>query len=223
MQNKETFLDKLGKIVTVAGNAVLMNLLFLVACIPVVTIGQAWSGLLTAIRYNIRGDKWIHGFKFGFKKRFWRGTISWCIMLALDAYFLLQVSATSLNGLDTPLIGACLVFAMLIMVTLALQMLNVYVPTDVGTWLSNATGMVFKAPIFLLISAVLFWLPAILLVIWPGIFFYSIMIYIAAYYTLAATLATFMLKSTLWESIQLARADGTLLAEEGKQKSSEEA
>ena len=223
MREKENFMDKLGRVVTVAGNAILMNLLFLIACIPVVTIGQAWCGLVSAVRFNIRGDKWLDGFKFGFKKRFLRGTVSWCIMLALDVYFLLQVSATMQHGLDTPLIGACIVFAMMTMLTMALQMLNVYIPTDVGNWVRNAANMVFKAPIFLLLAAALFWLPTILLVIWPGIFFYSIMIYITAYYALAALLVTMLLKSTLLEYLLQARADGTLLAEEGKQKGNEEA
>lgn len=222
MHEKENFMDKLGRVVTVAGNAILMNLLFLIACIPVVTIGQAWCGLVSAVRFNIRGDKWLDGFKFGFKKRFLRGTVSWCIMLVVDVYFLLQVSAASMHGLDTPLIGACLVFALMIMVTMALQMLNVYIPTDIGNWVRNAANMVFKAPIMLLLAAAIFWLPAVLLVIFPHIFFYSIMIYIAAYYALAATLATLLLKNTLLEYLVQARADGTLTAEEGKQRAKEE-
>ena len=218
LRGKESIIDKIGKVVTVAGTAVLMNLLFLVACIPVVTIGQAWCGLISAVRFNVRGEKWFDGFKFGFKKRFLRGTVSWCIMLVVDVYFLLQVSAASQYGVDTPLIGACIVFAMMTMLTMALQMLNVYIPTDVGNWVRNATNMVFKAPLMLLLAALLFWLPIILLVIFPAIFVYSVMIYIAAYYALAALVATLVLKNTLLEYLVQARADGTLTAEEGKQK-----
>jgi hypothetical protein len=223
LRGKESIIDKIGKVVTVAGTAVLMNLLFLVACIPVVTIGQAWCGLISAVRFNVRGEKWFDGFKFGFKKRFLRGTISWCIMAAVDAYFLLQVSHLSQFGVDVPLIGACVVFAMMIMVTMALQMLNVYVPTDVGTWLSNATNMVFKVPLWLLAAALIFWLPIILLVIFPAIFVYSVMIYIAAYYAFAALIATLCLKPTLKEYYALAVAEGLLLTEEGKKDNGEEA
>ena len=35
LKQKETLIDKLGKVITVAGTAILMNLLFLAACIPV--------------------------------------------------------------------------------------------------------------------------------------------------------------------------------------------
>ena len=63
---KPTMLEKIGKAINYAGNTVMMNLLFLVACLPIVTIGQAWCGLLTAVRYQIRGDKWTAGFKKGF-------------------------------------------------------------------------------------------------------------------------------------------------------------
>ena len=50
MNEKPTILEKIGRVLSIAGNAVLMNLLFLLCCIPVVTIGQAWSGLLSAVR-----------------------------------------------------------------------------------------------------------------------------------------------------------------------------
>ena len=58
-QHEEPKESKIMKLVNLAGTAIMVNLLFLLACIPVVTIGQAFSALLTAIRYQIRGDRWI--------------------------------------------------------------------------------------------------------------------------------------------------------------------
>ena len=91
MHEQETIIDKIGRIISLAGNAIAMNLLFLVSCIPVVTIGPAFCGLVSAIRYNIRGDKWFTGFKVGFKTRFWRSLLSWILMMipiALVLWFL---------------------------------------------------------------------------------------------------------------------------------------
>ena len=221
MQEKGTIFEKIGKAINIAGNAIGMNLLFLVSCLPIVTIGQAWSGLLSAMRYNIRGDKWFHGFQAGYKNRFWRGTAAWCIMLVVNVYLLLDIHYAYAAGATVPLIGACVMFALAAMVTMSLQLLNVYVPTKTGEWVRNAVNMVFKVPLELLVAAALFWLPAVLFLLWTGIFAYTIMIFVAVYFTLAAVGSTMLLKNALVFYLLQARADGTLLADEGKMKTPE--
>lgn len=220
---KPTLLDKIGNAISIAGNAILMNLMFLLASIPIVTMGQAWCALLTAVRYNIRGDKWFDGFKAGFKTRFWRGTISWVIMLAADLYFMLRMFADIQEvGLDVPSVMSCLVFAMMIMLTLSLQLLNIYVPTNIGQWLRNAANMVFKVPLELLAAAALFWLPFAMIYQWLGIFLYAIMIFVTVYFTLAAAAGTLALKNALIYYLLEARAAGTLIADEGKLRTENE-
>ena len=216
MREKETLLDKVTKVVNIIGTVILMNLLFLVSCLPIVTIGQAWCGLLTGVRYTIRGDSWFHGYKYGFKTRFWRGTLAWCLMLIPNIYFLLEVHYGVAEGYVVQLISACLMFAMSIMVTAALLMLNVYIPTKVGQWIRTAVDMVFKSPLMLLIAAVISWLPVLLGVLRFDIFYLTMIIYFAAYFTLAGFLSTMVLKETLMYYLLEARAQGTLIAEEGK-------
>ena len=210
-------LQKLMGLLTIAGNAIMMNVMFLVACLPVVTIGQAWCALLSAVRYRIRGDKWWDGFKTGFKTRFWRGTITWIIMLAIDLYMLLDLAQwVGAVGLDVPTVMAGIIFALMIMITFALQILNVYVPTDIFTWLRNAIRIVFKAPVEMLASAVLFWAPMLMLQWWHDGLFYGIMVFIAAYFAVVATGSTMILKNALIYYLLDARANGTLIADEGK-------
>lgn len=213
---KPTILDKINKVITVAGSIILMNLLFLVASIPIVTMGQAWCGLLTAVRYQIRGDKWLDGFKKGFTTRFWRGTIVWVLMAAVDVFFMLDMFDTiALVGLDVPSVMAALVFALMIMITFSLQILNVYVPTSIGQWLRNGVNMVFKAPIELLGAAALFWVPFAMLWRWTGWFVYVIMIFITAYFALVAVAGTMVLKNALVLYLLEARATKTLLEDDG--------
>lgn len=225
-------MEKIGRIINMAGTAVLMNLLFLVSCIPIVTIGQAWCGLTSAIRYNIRGDSWWEGYKAGFKNRFWRGTIAWIVMLAAAAYLLLDLNHAVLMGFYqeggvntayiTPLVGASVMFAVVGMLTVSLLMLNVYIPTGIGDWIRNAVNMIFKYPLYLLGAAVLFWLPAVLCVLWFSIFYLVALVFIAAYFTLAALICTMLLKEALVDYLLDARANGTLLSEEGKQRQKED-
>lgn len=213
---KPTILDKLNKVITIAGNIILMNLLFLLASLPVVTMGQAWCGLLTAVRYQIRGDKWTAGFKKGFTTRFWRGTVMWIVMAAVDVFFMLDMFDTIARvGLDVPSVMAALVFALMIMITFSLQILNIYVPTPIGQWLRNGVNIVFKAPIELLGAAALFWLPFAMLWRWTGLFMYACMIFITAYFALAAVVGTMVLKNPLIYYLLEARATNTLLEDDG--------
>lgn len=222
MKEKKTVLEKLLGALNLVGNAILMNLLFLVSCIPVVTIGQAWCALFSAVRYNIRGDKWFDGWKVGFKTRFWRGTLSWCAMLLLNAHLLLDLRyAVAETQFIPQIVSSGLVLALTTMVTCALLLLNVYIHTPVGRWINNAVNMVFKAPLQLLGSAVLMWLPVVLALLWEYAFFYTILIYIAVYFAVMALVITMLMKNALIFYLVDARADGVLLSEEGKQKEEE--
>ena len=78
------------RILAITSNVVMINALFLLCSIPVVTIGQAWCGLYTAIRYAIRGEGWFAGFKVGFKTRFLRGVVSWIVCMLLIVYMALN-------------------------------------------------------------------------------------------------------------------------------------
>lgn len=216
MNEPVSIIEKIGTFFNRAGTAIMMNLLFLACCLPVVTIGQAWSGLLGAIRYEIRGEKWFEGFKKGFKTRFWRGTLSWCVMLAVNAYFILDMNHAWVNEYAMPMVAASLMFALSSMVTTSLIALNLYVPTDVGDWLHNAVNMVFKAPLQLLCAAVLFWLPVLLFMMLWEVFFLVLLVFIAVYYTLAALGITMVLKQPLIRYLLAARAEGTLIADESR-------
>jgi len=215
---KRTFLDKFNDVITKIGTIIMMNLMFLVACIPVVTIGQAWCALLTALRYQIRGDNWFDGFKFGYKTRFWRGTIIWCALLAMAAFTMIDLWTYINGGAQLPaIIASCVMFAFVAMFSVSLLILNVYIPTSITNWLKNAVNMLFKGHIWLVLSAAVMWLPAVMALFWPTLFTLVVMIFFAAYYALAALLITMILKDALVEFLIQAREEGTLIAEEGKQ------
>lgn len=231
MEEKETLIDKIGKVINFAGSVLLMNMLFLVACLPIVTIGPAWSALATALRYNIRGDSWFDGFKFGYKTRFWRSMLCWIPLAVAGIYFLGDVNHVITNLLPlfeqgyeailtsaylVPGIAAVLMFLLAAMLTVSFLILNVYIPTGVGRWVENAVNMVFRAPLQLLACGVLFWLPVVMGLFLTVYFYWGLLIFIGAYFALAALATTFILKRTLMGYLVTAREEGTLLAEEGR-------
>lgn len=224
MKEKETIIDKLNRVITMAGTAVMMNLLFLVSCLPIVTIGQAWCALMSAIRYQIRGDSWFQGFKFGFKTRFWRGTVAWCILLVVDVLMLLDVMQyTAMEQVSiVHIIASCIMFALMAMLTLSFLVLNVYIPTSISNWIRNACSLVFKAPLQMLCCALLMWAPVLLFIFWIDLAYFVAITFVVVYYLLAALGTTLLLKEVLVEFLLEARAEGTLIAEEGKLPDPEE-
>jgi hypothetical protein len=153
--------------------------------------------------------------------------LAWCALLVVDVLMLWRTWGVLTTFLDTgsvPFVGIFggIVFLMMIMLTASVLILNVYIPTDIGNWINNATSMVFKAPLQLLLTAVLMWLPVILIPIYMEVIVYFITAIVAVYYTLVAFLSTILLKKVLMEYLQEARAEGALLAEEGKAKDTEE-
>lgn len=218
MNEKETLIDKLGTWINRAGTGLMMNLMFLLACLPIVTIGQAWHGLMSALRYNIRGESWFKGFKKGYKTRFLRGTVAWVLLLLVVLKMLFDLVAYLEADVIVPAIAAGFVFALMAMLMTAFMTLNVYIPTSVGNWITNSVNMVFKAPLQLLVCAALFWAPVIMIMFWPDIAFYVSMVFVVMYFTLVGMAHTVLLKDVLVDYLVQAREDGTLLAEEGALK-----
>ena len=141
MKKKETLYEKFARVITVAGTAIMMNLLFVVACLPVVTIGQAWCGLMGAIRYNIRGDSWLKGFWVGFKTRWIRGTIVWLLGLGGAMFLLNDIFVAMQAEAVFPMVGSCVMLAAVVMLQMSALCLNVYIPTDVMTWIRNMVNL----------------------------------------------------------------------------------
>jgi hypothetical protein len=109
-----------------------------------------------------------------------------------------------------------IMFALMTMLTTAILTLNVYIPTDISTWIKNAASLIFKAPLHLLGATAVLWAPVLLLLYRFDIFYYVVMVFVVAYFTLAAFATTIFLKGALMDFLVEARAEGTLIAEEGR-------
>ena len=216
MKEKPTLTDKISKIVTVTGTAILLNLAFLVCCIPVVTIGPAWCGLMNGLRYNIRGDGWFQGFVTGFKRRFWRSTVAWLIALPAVLVLLNDIMNCLKQNATTPLVGACVMLAITAVLLHSALVLNVYIPTSVSNWIRNTVNLAIKSFLLLLIGAALVWAPVLLFCFEPHGYIYElVMVLLFAYFALAGLVTTVTLKDSLVRVLIDCRADGILTAEEG--------
>ena len=198
-QDREYKEPKAITIVNKAGTAIMANLLFLLACLPVVTIGPALSGLYSGIRYTIRGDGCATGFWVGFKTNFLRNLISGVITTAAVGYAGFNIFAMLVYEelMLVRLIMCCILTAAIVMIAAALPILNVYVPSSVTRWLQNAVTLSTRAPLELLLTGLAFWVPVVTVILWTVIAFYGALIFVAAYFMVVAFASTLFLKYQL--------------------------
>ena len=197
---------KFWDIYTLAGNGIMVNLMFLICSIPLVTIGAAWCGLCSSLRFAIRGDRWAAGFKEGISTRFWRMTITWTVLLLpiidriaaiLTIVADIELGKTTLEEVMPMLIGSSVFLLFLIMLAAALILLNVYIPTSVTQWLKNGVTLVFRNPLGIAVMAVLMWLPLATVFLMGLSSTLLLIIYAALYFIFVVFVATMLMKDSL--------------------------
>ena len=193
--------SKVMKIVNLAGTAVMLNLMFLLACVPVVTIGPALCGLYSGVRYMIRGDGPVRGFWEGFKTNFLRMMIAGVIFTGIIAYFIIMVNGAYNTWLELGVFRDIIIYSIPAMVPVmllsALVMLNIYIPYGVTDWLKNGVNLIVKAPVWVLVSAALLIAPVACLLWASDIFILAIIIFVGFWFAVAAFATTLLLKDPL--------------------------
>lgn len=214
--------SKLMNLINRVGTVFMMNMMFLVGCIPLVTIGASFSGLYSSIRFMIRKEGWFSGYREGFKTGFVRNTIGTVFGL-LVAYYALDNFVPALHmmadGVELPTAIAVLVaFGALLLVDLLLITVmipvNLYIRTDYDRWLKNTFYVIGHAPLQSVVLAALTWFPIFQALTFPADFYLTAIAYVAIYYAFVSFAGTIMLKNTLIRLKKRETEAGTLLDED---------
>lgn len=187
------FFDRIGPMI-------LLNALFLLCCIPVVTIGPAWCGLYQGVRSFAKGEKWFPGFWQGFRTKFLSTALISTLFHGFVIYILYNticIGYYQIEGFLVPLVASCLMTGFALMVTATLFPLRVYIPTDTAQWLRNCVTMAIQAPLQSLLIGVLMFLPPVLLVCFPFSMSFLILAIIVFYYSATALIATLIFRKSL--------------------------
>lgn len=203
--------SKFWKFINLAGNAIGANLLFILCCLPVVTIGPATCGLYSAIRYMIRREGWFQGFKEGFGKNFLRTMIAGIVCVGAMVYLILNfnvaVNFYSETGDYTSMITCAIPMLFPTLIAAALWPLNIYIPYDTTDWLKNAVNLIVKAPHMVLVSALVWWLPVFMILYFVAYAAAVIIVFLGVYFALAAFVSTILLKNVLLHHLNLYRSE----------------
>ncbi len=203
--------SKFWKLINLAGNAMGANMLFILCCLPVVTIGPATCGLYSAIRYMIRKEGWFQGFKEGFCKHFLRSMIAGILCVGMMAYlvmnFNIAVNYYTETGDFSAMITSAIPMLFPTLIAAALWPLNVYIPYGLQDWLKNAVNLILKAPLMVLASAILWWLPVFLILYFLQYAFAVLIVFIGVYFALTTFVSTMLLKNSLVQQLNLFRKE----------------
>ena len=91
-------------------NLVALNMLFMLCCLPVVTIGASWTALHVMARRLIKGDDLhlLRNFKRLFVQNFKQATLAWLPLLAVGALIYINYSLIAVEGTQSILLPAVL-------------------------------------------------------------------------------------------------------------------
>lgn len=78
------------RVLTILSDIILLNLCFLLCCIPLVTIGGAWSALYGVCLRHREGDGVVRLFFSGFRRSFRQATVVWLLLAAAGAVLALD-------------------------------------------------------------------------------------------------------------------------------------
>lgn len=201
MEKRQLADSKLWKFINFAGNAIGLNLMFMIVCLPVITIGPAMCGLYSGVRYMIRGDGWFGGFWAGFRTRFVRTSIAGMVSAAAMAYMLVNFNAAFNfyrdNGSMVLMITFGVMMVLPAMIIASLWPLNIYIPYNTADWLRNTVSLVFQAPLPVLATAVLMFAPVILVLYFTTLAFYGCLVIISVYFAVVTFVSSLLYKDDL--------------------------
>ena len=195
MGNIFSYDSKLMQMLDTLGNTIMLSFLFLLCCIPLVTIGAAFTALFAACRAQTRGKACFRAFFTALKDNFLRATLLWLLIAALG--YLCIGAAVSLYAMD----GSLAVFIMsivagsllLILLTMCLLFYSRFECTF-RQLLQNGLITMLSFPIRSILITLLCWLPVICFFGFPDYFMALGIVWVLLYYGTAGAVCVWFMK-----------------------------
>ena len=203
MKQRFSYESPMMAALNILADIVILNVLFLLSCIPVITIGPAQTGLYTALRVlrnpedsRSRLKAFFHGFKQGFGAICVSWTALSVIIAAIGYYFMavLTQSDTDVVFLRYFLLG---VFVILILVHSLLAVFHSQFQCTLFQLLRNCMVLLFSYPLHSILTFALNWAPFVLLLIATDFCIKFFPVIFSAYYSVSYLLITFVWKKPL--------------------------
>lgn len=171
-----------------------LNMLFILCCIPIFTIGAAQAGQYRAVLAMQDPDSdytWPQAFFMGFKDGFWNITIASTIMLVLIYFVAMNSFAVIFFEQATKdtnsIVWLCLVGAAILMIFYSTMTLF-HSRFGCKPWQLLRNGIVVSLfnPLQAIINAVLMWIPVVVFFVDTAIFIYITPLWLLGYYSIVS-------------------------------------
>lgn len=190
--------SKFWQILTFISDLVILNLLFLLCCLPIVTIGASQAGLYTGVRVLLDKEddtSCTKAFFRGFRSGFLRITVSSCLYLVLAALLVAAMIAMisyQQSGVEAPLWIAMAALSLCLLQQSLLPLFHSRFDCKFSQLLRNVCITALGNPLRTLLTAVLTWLPVGVALLFPYVFLKITVVWLALYYSLAAMAGTLL-------------------------------
>lgn len=200
MKNLFSYDSKFTQTVITLSDYLILNVLFLLCCIPIFTIGAAQAGLYSGIAaLNDKEDdtpcvrKFFQGFSDGFGTITILWSISLCIM-ALMVYNLTAVLILDAAGAYAPVWLCVAILAVFIVYQSVMVMFHSRFGCTPGQLLKNVLYVILAHPLRSVAVAVLTWFPMIICAIAFDVFVKDLLLILLCYYSIAFLLNLSIMK-----------------------------
>ena len=191
-------------ILRMLGDLIILNVLYLVFSIPLITIGASGAGLYTGLRDLFDRDKNNSSFKSfwkGFKNGLGRITALWSVVLVAMAllsysiYYLYFAIKEKIVTNNAPIIVAIIGVALLCVYSVQLIMFHSKFDCSPMLLIKNSVMMALGFPIRSLLMAIMFYLPIGIIIMDGGVTFIRVTpLWVAIYYSLIFQMNDLLMK-----------------------------
>ena len=192
--------NKVMQMLATAADYMILNVIYVLCCLPVLTVGAAQAGLYTALRVlNDPEDdsSYIKAFFRGFRNGFGRITVVWSLFLLSIAFFsynLITVWIFRESGMNAPLWMSVVALALCILFQSVIPAFHARFDCTGAQLVRNAFFVILRFPIKCLLVTVLVWLPVAIGLRFLDIFLQGSVILMCLYYSFAFMIINALLK-----------------------------
>lgn len=200
MRNIFSYDSRLTQLLGYVADLFITNVVFIICCLPVITIGPAQAGLFTAmnvLRDPLEDSSCIRAFFRGFKSGFGKISLVGTFFLLLEAVLLYTVLMASSYQEDGTMIHWAFPGVILVVCMLLHGLLPIFhARFNCGPVQLVRNGLVLLVmyPLRSVLISALVWAPLVLFLLAVNVFANLGALFITVYYSVAYLLAAYMLK-----------------------------
>lgn len=210
MKSLFNYENKLMQLLMTMGDMILLNVVFLLCCIPIITIGAAQAGLCAGLRQLTNKDddrSCVAAFFKGFANGFGKITAAFCIMLVLIVlvgYTAASVLFFDVNGFSgAPVVLSVVALCICAVFQTLISVFHSQFSCTVWQLFRNSWLLFLAHPLRCITAGVLAWLPLVLLLVDLGMFILITPIVLTLCYSFLFLLINTLMKKPFNDLIQM--------------------